>query len=156
MSHHQEVAEGEEAPDFELESYDGKSYSLSQFRGKNDVVLYFYPKDDTPGCTKEACSFRDDLSVFKKKGVAVLGVSLDDLASHSKFQKKYDLNFPLLSDPDHKVSETYGVYKEKNNYGKKYWGIERSTFLIDKTGKIKKIFRRVQVDGHTNELLKDL
>ncbi len=156
MKADQELAEGQPAPDFSLKSNDGKSYSLSQYRGKNEVVLYFYPKDDTPGCTKEACSFRDKMATFKKKDVVVLGVSLDDLDSHTKFQEKYNLNFPLLSDPDHVISDTYGVYKEKNNYGKKSWGIERSTFIIDKSGKLKKIFRRVHVDGHNDEVLKNL
>ncbi len=144
------------APDFKLQSDDGKSYSLSQFRGKKEVVLYFYPKDDTPGCTKEACSFRDASPKFSGKDVQVLGVSLDDLDSHSKFRSKYSLNFPLLSDSDHKVADAYGVYKLKNMYGKEFWGIERSTFIIDKSGKIKKTFRRVSVDGHTDEVLQNV
>ena len=148
-----EPNEGDEAPDFKLQSDDGKMYTLSQFKGKKDVVLYFYPKDDTPGCTKEACSFRDSLPRFDKKNVQILGVSNDDLDSHSKFRTKYSLNFPLLADVDHEVSKTYGVYQMKNLYGKKFMGITRSTFLIDKSGKIKKIFRRVQVDGHAEELL---
>jgi thioredoxin-dependent peroxiredoxin len=156
VSINKELEEGQKAPDFSLKSDDGKTYSLSQFKGKEEVLLYFYPKDDTPGCTKEACSFRDTFPHFTKKGVQVLGVSNDDLESHSKFRSKYNLNFPLLSDPDHKVSEEYGAYKEKNNYGKKYWGIERSSFIIDKDGKIKKIFRRVKVDGHTEEILANL
>ncbi len=156
MPENQDLQEGQKAPDFSLKADDGKIYSLSQFKGNEEVLLYFYPKDDTPGCTKEACSFRDTFPHFTKKGVRVLGVSNDDLESHSKFRSKYNLNFPLLSDPDHKVSEEYGVYKEKNNYGKKYWGIERSSFIIDKEGKIKKIFRRVKVDGHTEEILANL
>jgi len=151
-----ELEEGQKAPNFSLKSDDGKTYSLSQYKGKEEVLLYFYPRDDTPGCTKEACSFRDTFPHFSKKGVQVLGVSNDDLDSHAKFRAKYNLNFPLLSDPDHKVSEEYGVYKEKNNYGNKYWGIERSSFIIDKEGKIKKIFRRVKVDGHTEEILANL
>jgi len=151
-----ELEEGDRAPDFHLKSDDGKEYSLLQFAGKKEVVLYFYPKDDTPGCTKEACSFRDTFPHFSKKGVEILGVSNDDLESHGKFRTKYQLNFPLLSDPDHKVSEAYGVYKLKNNYGKDYWGIERSSFIIGKEGKIKKIFRRVKVDGHTEEILASL
>ena len=151
-----ELKEGAKAPDFKLKSDDGKTYSLSQFRGNSEVVLYFYPKDDTPGCTKEACSFRDSFPHFTKEGVQILGVSNDDLDSHSKFRKKYNLNFPLLSDPDHVVSEEYGVYKSKNMYGKSFMGIERSTFIIDKDGRIKKIFRRVQVDGHTDEIMKNL
>ena len=151
-----ELEEGSPAPDFTLSADDGKTYSLSQFKGKKEVVLYFYPKDDTPGCTKEACSFRDSSSDFAKKGAQVLGVSNDDLESHSKFRTKYSLNFPLLSDPDHKVSETYGVYKLKNMYGKTHWGIERSTFIIGKDGKIKKAYRRVQVDGHSQDILGNL
>lgn len=151
-----ELQEGETAPDFHLKSDDGKAYSLSQFAGKKDVLLYFYPKDDTPGCTKEACSFRDTFPQFTKKGVEILGVSNDDLDSHGKFRKKYNLIFPLLSDPDHKVSESYGVYKLKNNYGRDYWGIERSSFIIGKDGKIKKIFRHVKVEGHTEEVLANL
>ena len=152
----QETVEGSMAPDFKLKSDDGETYSLSQFRGKKEVVLYFYPKDDTSGCTKEACSFRDNASKFAGKDTQILGVSLDDLDSHSRFRAKYNLNFPLLSDPDHMVSIAYGVYKLKNTYGKESWGIERSTFIIDKSGKIKKTFRRVQVDGHTNEVLSSI
>ena len=151
-----ELEEGIVAPDFHLKSDDGHEYSLSQFRGKKEVLLYFYPKDDTPGCTKEACSFRDSFPHFSKQGVQVLGVSNDDLESHEKFRQKYNLNFPLLSDPDHKVSEAYGVYKLKNNYGRDYWGIERSSFIIDREGRIKKIFRKVKVDGHTEEVLANL
>jgi thioredoxin-dependent peroxiredoxin len=145
-------SDGSKAPDFKLKSDDGETYSLSDFRGKKEVVLYFYPKDDTPGCTKEACSFRDNLSSLNRAGVQVLGVSMDDLDSHTKFREKYSLNFPLLADTDGKVSKEYGVYKLKNNYGKKYWGIERSTFIIDKEGKIKKAIRRVHVDGHVDEV----
>jgi len=151
-----ELEEGATAPDFRLKSDDGNTYSLSQFKGKKEVVLYFYPKDDTPGCTKEACSFRDTFPHFTKKGDKILGERTDDLDYHAKIRTKYDLNFPLLSDPEHKVSDEYGVYKLKNNYGKDYWGIERSTFIIDKEGKIKKIFRRVKVDGHTDEILSSL
>jgi peroxiredoxin Q/BCP len=147
------VSDGDTAPNFTLQADDGKNYSLSDFRGKKEVVLYFYPKDDTPGCTAEACSFRDSLSRLSSKGAQVLGVSLDDLDSHSEFRTKYSLNFPLLSDPDAKVSQAYGVYKEKNMYGKKFWGIERSTFVIGKDGKVKKAFRRVKVDGHVDEVM---
>ncbi|MGI0092070.1 MAG: thioredoxin-dependent thiol peroxidase [Nitrososphaerales archaeon] len=150
-----ELADGAQAPDFKLKSDDGKTYSLADFQGK-EVVLYFYPKDDTPGCTKEACSFRDTFPDFTKRGVQILGVSTDGLDSHSKFRSKYDLNFPLLSDPEHKLSDAYGVYKLKNMYGKTFWGIERSTFIIGKDGKIKKSFRRVQVDGHADEIMKNL
>jgi thioredoxin-dependent peroxiredoxin len=151
-----DIIEGSKAPAFELESDEGKKYSLDQFKGQKEVILYFYPADDTPGCTKEACSFRDNLSSLNKAGVQVLGVSTDDLLSHSKFRAKYSLNFPLLSDPDAKVSKAYGVYKLKNNYGKNYWGIERSTFVIGKDGKIKKAMRRVHVDGHVDEVRKYL
>ena len=150
------VEEGKSAPDFSLLSDDGKSYSLSQFKGKKEVVLYFYPQDDTPGCTKEACSFRDSLSTLTSKDVQVLGVSPDDLNSHSKFRAKYSLNFPLLSDPKKVVSRAYGVYKMKNMYGKEYMGIERSTFVIDKRGVLKKCFRRVKVDGHVDEIIQIL
>jgi thioredoxin-dependent peroxiredoxin len=147
-----QISDGDIAPDFKLKSDDDKNYSLSDFRGKKQVILYFYPKDDTPGCTKEACSFRDNLSSLSKEGIQVLGVSMDDLTSHSKFRAKYSLNFPLLADTDGNVSKQYGVYKLKNNYGKKYWGIERSTFIIGKEGKVKKAIRRVQVDGHVDEV----
>ena len=118
--------------------------------------MYFYPQDDTPGCTKEACSFRDSLSRLTSKDVQVLGVSPDDLESHSKFRTKYGLNFPLLSDPENMVSKAYGVYKMKNMYGKEYMGIERSTFIIDKKGIVKKAFRRVKVDGHVDEIMQNL
>lgn len=148
----QAITDGTMAPSFKLKSDDGKTYSLSDYNGKKEVVLYFYPKDDTPGCTKEACSFRDNLSSLNKVGVQVLGVSMDDVDSHGKFREKYSLNFPLLADTDGKVSKEYGVYKLKNNYGKKYWGIERSTFVIDTEGRIKKAIRRVQVDGHVDEV----
>ncbi len=152
----EKVTDGSVAPDFVLKGDDGENYSLSDFKGKKELVLYFYPKDDTPGCTKEACSFRDNLSSLNRAGVQVLGVSMDDLESHSKFRAKYSLNFPLLADIDGKVSKEYGVYKLKNNYGKKYWGIERSTFIIGRDGKIKKAIRRVQVDGHVDEVRKYL
>ena len=150
------VTEGSVAPDFKLEGDDGKSYSLSDFKGRKQVVLYFYPKDDTPGCTAEACSFRDNLSRLSKEGVQVLGVSLDGLESHTKFRQKYSLNFPLLADTDAKVSKAYDVYKEKNMYGNKFWGIERSTFIIGKDGTVKKAIRRVKVDGHVDEVTKYL
>ncbi|PSN86795.1 thioredoxin-dependent thiol peroxidase [Candidatus Marsarchaeota G1 archaeon BE_D] len=150
-----EIAEGMEAPDFELKDQKGNVISLKNFRGKK-VVLYFYPKDDTPGCTKEACSFRDNMDKIIEKGAIVIGISNDDLKSHEKFSKKYNLNFSLLSDVDRRVSIKYGVYKKKNLYGKIVWGIERSTFIIDEQGKIKKIFRKVNVEGHVDEVLKHL
>lgn len=144
-----------EAPDFTLKSSDGNDVSLSNFKGKK-VVLYFYPKDNTPGCTKEACQFRDNINTVKNKDAVILGVSLDDIISHKKFIEKFNLPFILLSDPDAKVSTEYGVYKEKNMYGKKKMGIERSTFIIDKKGIVKKIFRKVKVDGHVDEILEVL
>jgi len=144
--------EGEPAPDFRLPADDGKTYALRDLRGKK-VVLYFYPKDDTPGCTKEACSFRDNLSRVSSKGAIVLGVSKDDLESHAKFREKYSLSFPLLSDPEGKVLSAYGVWKEKNLYGKTSMGIERTTFVIDEAGRIQKVFPRVKVEGHVDEVL---
>jgi peroxiredoxin Q/BCP len=150
------VLDGSLAPVFQLKSDDGKTYSLSEFRGKNEVILYFYPKDDTTGCTKEACAFRDNLSSLNKAGVQVLGVSNDDLDSHRRFRSKYSLNFPLLSDPDGKVSTQYGVYKLWDFDGEKIWGIERSTFVIDKDGIVKKAIRNVNVDAHVDEIRKYL
>src|SRR5487761_1003076 len=148
------VIDGSVAPDFKLKSDDGKNYSLSDFKNKKQVVLYFYPKDDTPGCTAEACSFRDSLSRLNKEGVQVLGVSLDDLDSHKKFREKNSLNFPLLSDTDASVSKAYGVYKVRNLYGNKFWGIVRLTFIIGKEGKVKKAIRKVKVEGHVDEVSK--
>ena len=150
------ATEGSVAPDFRLKSDDGKTYSMSQFRGKKEVVLYFYPKDDTPGCTKEACSFRDTASNFANKDVRVLGVSLDYLDSHTKFRSKYSLNFPLLSDPDHKVADAYGVYNSKTCTEKNFGASRDTTFIIDKSGKIRKAYRRVQVDGHTDDILRNV
>jgi len=141
------VGEGDRAPDFTLESDDGTRVSLKDFRG-GKVVLYFYPKDDTSGCTKEACEFRDAMPVFRTGGATVLGVSPDSAGSHRKFREKYDLNFPLLVDADHRVAEAYGVWKEKSMYGRKFWGVERSTFLIDEEGRVTKAWRRVRPKGH--------
>ena len=146
------LKEGMKAPDFRAKSSDGGQISLSDFKGKT-VVLYFYPKDDTPGCTKEACSFRDSEAELRRLGVVVLGVSKDSIESHGKFKGKYGLNFPLLSDPEGKILEAYGVYKEKSIFGKTALGIERSTFLIDGGGVIRKIWRGVKVDGHSGEVL---
>ena len=143
---------GDVAPDFELADQNGKKIRLSKLRGKK-VVLYFYPKDDTSGCTKEACDFRDNLPELKKLNVEVLGASNDSLDSHKKFSSKYNLNFPILSDVDKKASQEYGVYEQKQNYGKTYWGITRSTFVIDKNGKIEKIFYKVNPEGHAKEIL---
>jgi len=147
---------GEKAPDFSLHDQEKKKISLRDFISKQEVVLYFYPKDDTPGCTKEACGFRDSIKAFEKKNVVVLGVSNDDPTSHQKFANKYELPFPLLSDVDKKVAEAYGVYKEKSMYGKKYMGIERTTFVIGKDGKVKKVFPKVKVEGHVQEVLQAL
>ncbi len=143
--------EGDRAPEFILPSDEGTEVDLKDFRGKN-VVLYFYPKDDTPGCTKEACSFRDNLDSFEDLDTVILGVSLDDLDSHGKFRSKYGLTFPLLSDTDAEVSKAYGVYRKKKLYGREFWGIVRSTFIIDKEGIIRKVFPKVKVAGHTEEV----
>ncbi len=149
------LKEGDPAPDFRLPADDGKTYALKDLRGQK-VVLYFYPKDDTPGCTKEACSFRDNLARLRSKGAVVFGVSKDDLESHAKFREKYSLSFPLLSDPEGKVLGEYGVWKEKSLYGKTFMGIERTTFVIDESGRIRKVFPRVKVDGHVDEVLATL
>ena len=147
-----ELAVGDKAPELAIPDQDEKKVSLKDFKGKQ-VVLYFYPKDDTPGCTKESCEFRDSESQILRAGAVILGVSLDGKESHQKFIEKFGLPFPLLSDEDAAISKTYGVYKEKNMYGRKYWGIERSTFVIDTEGKLKTIFRKVKVDGHVDEVL---
>ena len=146
------IAEGRKAPLFELASSEGGELRLEDLRGKV-VVLYFYPKDDTPGCTREACAFRDSQAALKKKGVVVLGVSGDSLASHQKFKVKYKLNFPLLSDPDKAVAKKYGAWGEKVLYGKKTIGMIRSTFVIDGEGVVRKVFPRVKVDGHAEQVL---
>src|SRR5690349_15330327 len=144
--------EGKKAPAFALEGSDGKTHSLEDYKDKT-VVLYFYPKDDTPGCTKEACDFRDSIKKFTSKKAVVLGVSPDSLKAHDKFIDKFELPFTLLSDPEHAVAEKYGVWVEKSMYGRKYMGIERSTFVIDPEGKLKAEFRKVKVDGHVDEVL---
>ncbi len=148
-----ELKEGLKAPDFTLQSSDGSDVTLSNFKGKKSVVLYFYPKDDTPGCTKEACYFRDLQKKFQAEGAEIYGVSFDNLASHQKFIQKYKLPFPLLSDTDKKVATDYGVYKKKMLYGNSFLGIERTTFVIDKDQKIAKIFPKVKVEGHADEVL---
>jgi peroxiredoxin Q/BCP len=150
-----ELKVGDRAPDIELPDESGDTVRLKELKGKQ-VVLYFYPKDDTPGCTKEACSFRDSESAVKKTGAVVLGVSMDGQLSHQRFVDKFKLPFRLLSDEDAKVAKAYGAYKLKNMYGRTYWGIERSTFVIDQAGKLKAIFRKVKVDGHTEDVLKAL
>jgi peroxiredoxin Q/BCP len=149
------VEEGETAPDFTLPADDGRQVKLSDLRGK-PVVLYFYPQDDTPGCTKEACAFRDRTQDLKTQGAVVLGVSPDDVASHSQFRDKYSLNFPLLADAGHQVAERYGAWREKNMYGKTFMGIQRSTFLIDGAGKVRKVWKKVNVDGHDEAVLQAL
>jgi peroxiredoxin Q/BCP len=149
------IEEGATAPDFTLKSDSGQDVRLSELRGK-PVVLYFYPKDDTPGCTKEACAFRDRSSDLQAAGAVVLGVSPDDVASHGKFRDKYSLNFPLLADTDHQVAESYGAWREKNMYGKTSMGIQRSTFLIDRDGKVRKAWKKVNVDGHDEQVLEAL
>jgi len=146
---------GAAAPDFTLNNHEGQPVSLSSYRGKK-VVLYFYPKDDTPGCTKEACSFRDNIGFVDSSDAVILGVSFDDQASHQKFIEKYGLNFQLLSDTDKTVANDFGVYVQKNMYGNLSWGIERSTFVIDREGGIRSAFRKVSVDGHTEEVLEAL
>ena len=147
------LAVGDKAPAFTLPDQDGKPVSLKSLLGDGAVVLYFYPKDDTPGCTKEACSFRDDFSAFKKAGARVVGVSADGTAAHTKFRAKYDLPFTLLADEEKELVKSYGVWKDKVLYGRKYKGIERTTFVIDKTGVIRAVFPKVKVDGHSDKVL---
>ena len=149
------IEEGKKAPAFTLTSDAGEKVKLADLQG-SPVVLYFYPKDDTPGCTKEACAFRDQKTSLKKLGAVVLGVSPDDEASHAKFRDKYELNFPLLADHDHKLAEKYGAWREKNMYGKKSMGVQRSTFLIDAQGVVVKVWKKVQVDGHDQQVLEAL
>ena len=146
---------GDKAPDFDAMADDGKQMRLRDFKGKT-FVLYFYPKDDTPGCTKEACTFRDDNSAYAKADVEVIGVSMDSVKSHQKFKEKYKLPFKLLSDDGAVMSKAFGVYKEKSMYGRTYWGIERSTFVVGPDSRIQAIFPKVKVDGHSQELLKAL
>ena len=146
---------GDFAPDFRLPSTRGKDVTLKEFRGK-DVILYFYPKDDTPGCTKEACSFRDHEGDLSKQHAVVLGVSTDSLTSHGKFKEKYDLNFPLLADETSDVAKMYGVWKEKNLYGRRTWGVARTTYWIGPDGKIRKIYKKVDTEKHADEILADL
>lgn len=145
-------AVGAKAPAFDLPAFPEGRHKLSQYKGKQNVVLYFYPRDDTPGCTSEACGFRDDLKTFAAQETVILGVSGDTVASHEKFAAKFSLPFPLLSDEDHAVAEKYGVWVEKNMYGKTSMGIQRATFLIDKSGKIARAWPKVKVDGHVAEV----
>ncbi len=146
---------GDKAPEFKGTTDSGEEVSLKDFTGKK-VVLYFYPKDDTPGCTREACSFRDNIGRVQEKNAVVVGVSVDSVKSHQKFKEKYDLPFPLISDPDKELVQSYGVWKEKTNYGRKYMGTERTTVVIDEQGRIAKIFNNVKVDGHTDKVLEAL
>jgi peroxiredoxin Q/BCP len=147
-----ELRVGVKAPDFTLPTGDGSTISLKDMKGKK-VVLYFYPKDDTSGCTKEACSFRDNVKLLEKRGAVVIGVSTDSPESHGKFADKYKLPFTLASDEKKELVKKYGVWKEKSMYGRKYMGTERTTFVIDEDGKIARIFTKVKVDGHVEELL---
>jgi peroxiredoxin Q/BCP len=146
------VEEGKPAPEFELQSDAGETIKLADLRGK-PVVLYFYPKDDTPGCTTQACGIRDAYGEFQAAGAVVLGVSPDDEASHVKFREKFDLPFTLLADPGHQVAEDYGVWVEKKNHGKTYMGVERSTFVIDADGLVKRVLRKVKPETHADDVL---
>lgn len=146
------IKEGTAAPDFTATNTNGDTVRLKDLRGKK-VVLYFYPKDDTPGCTKEACSFRDAFSDFTKQGIEVIGVSTDSEASHQKFTAKYKLPFTLLADTDHSIADAYGVYGEKKFMGRTYMGVKRMTFLIDEKGKVKKVFEKVKPEEHAQEVL---
>ncbi len=143
---------GEKAPSFNVKDGEGRRVKLSNFKGKR-VVLYFYPRDNTSGCTKEACGFQADLAEFERRNSVVLGVSTDDERSHQKFSEKFGLNFPLLVDTDHKLAESYGVWQEKSMYGRKYWGIKRITFIIDEKGRIARVFEKVSPATHSREVL---
>jgi len=149
------LTEGEKAPDFKAQDQNGNLVSLKDFKGKK-VVLYFYPEDDTPTCTVEACNLRDNYKILEKKGLVILGVSPDDEKKHKKFEQKYHLPFTLLADPEKKIVDKYGVWGEKNLYGRKYMGLHRTTFLIDEKGIIKKIFRKPKSKIHSEEILKAL
>lgn len=149
------VNAGQKASDFTLKADDGRKVSLGDYRGKN-VLLYFYPKDGTPGCTKEAVQFRDMIEKFEKEGVVIIGVSKDRVKSHQKFKRKHELPFTLLSDPEGKVLDLYGVWKEKSMFGRTFLGTERTTFLIDESGIVKKVYRKVKVKGHAQVCLLDL
>lgn len=149
------VSVGKKAPEIRLETDDGSKFKLSSLKGKK-IVIYFYPKADTPGCTKESCQFRDTVSRFKELGVEVVGISPDEPTAQAKFKSKFDLTFPLLADVEKKAANDYGVWVEKNMYGRKSMGIERSTFIIGEDGKILKIYRRVRADGHAEKVLADV
>lgn len=147
---------GSRAPTFTLPATGGKNVGLTQFKGRQNVVVYFYPRDNTPGCTKEACGFRDNMARLARHDTVVLGISTDSTASHEKFAAKYELPFILLSDEDAAVAKKYGAWVEKNLYGRKSFGIQRSTFLIDKQGKIAAVWPKVKVDGHVEEVLAEI
>jgi peroxiredoxin Q/BCP len=147
-----ELKVGSKAPDFKLPGDGGTTISLSDYKGQK-VVVYFYPKDDTPGCTKESCGFNENLKAFTKLGTAIIGISKDSVKKHDKFKAKYGLNFPLASDEEGTTCEAYGTWIEKSMYGRKYMGIDRSTFLIDENGKIEQIWRKVSVTGHVEEVM---
>ena len=149
------IEEGNEAPNFTLQADDGREVSLNDYRGKK-VVLYFYPKDGTPGCTREAIEFKNLIEEFKKEDIVIIGVSKDSVQSHQKFKKKYELPFTLLSDPEGKVLELYGAWKERSLYGRTFMGTERTTILVDEKGIVKKIYRKVRVKGHAQTCLLDL
>jgi peroxiredoxin Q/BCP len=153
MAETKELKAGDKAPAFSLKNTDGKTVKLADFKGRK-VVIYFYPKDMTPGCTVEACGFRDDYAQLKKRGVEILGVSGDDQASHQKFTGKYSLPFTLLSDPDHSMMEKYGAWGEKSMYGKKFMGVLRITYVIDEAGKIAHVFKKVKTDTHSQDVIK--
>ena len=155
MAFELKLKEGDKAPDFTANATDGQQISLSDFQGKN-VILYFYPRDDTPGCTKESCAFRDEVSAFKKKGVVILGVSIDSVKSHVKFTEKYKLPFPLIADEDKALVEAYGVWGQKTFLGRKYMGTHRVTFLIGPDGIIRKIWPKVKPAEHAKEVLDSL
>jgi peroxiredoxin Q/BCP len=155
MQDYYEPKVGDMAPDFKMPSTRGKDMSLKEHRGK-EVILYFYPKDDTPGCTAEACSFRDHEADISKEHAVVLGVSTDSLESHKKFMEKHDLNFPLLSDQTADVAKMYGVWKEKNMYGRRTWGVARTTFWIGADGRIKKIWKKVDTSRHAEDVLGEI
>ena len=150
-----DLKEGSKAPEFDGIYESGKSIKLSSLHGRK-VILYFYPKDDTPGCTKESCEFSENYQELLQKDTAIIGVSRDSIASHKKFKQKYNLSFPLISDESGTICESYGVWKEKKNYGKTYMGIERSTFLINQEGKIQKIWRNVKVNGHVEAVINEI
>jgi peroxiredoxin Q/BCP len=155
MPVHKELKEGDIAPEISLPTDSGDQFRLSDLKGQ-EVILYFYPKADTPGCTTESCGFRDEFARLRRKKAAVIGISPDTPSAQAKFKKKYDLPFPLLADAEHKAAEAYGVWKEKSMYGRKYMGVERTTFLIGSDGRIRKVFRKVKPAGHAEEVLAEL